>query len=218
MAGVAPNINIMPLKVIDNKVGYTSDVLSAIEYARQRGVQIINCSWGSPFFNQALYDVMAGNPDVLFVCAAGNVNGGQAIYPAAFGLQNILAVSSANNNGRVDGQSSYGDYVSVFAPGVDIYTSTLNDGNEFVSGTSMAAAFVTGAASIYKQYYPEATGTDIAAAIRLSLSYRGTEDPIIPPEADSSAPMLNVGAMLEILPGAELPLEERNLTFRCPMS
>jgi subtilisin family serine protease len=170
------------------------------------------CSWGSPFFNQALYDVMAENPEMLFICAAGNVNGGQPVYPAAFGLQNILAVSSADNNGHVDAQSSYGDYVNLFAPGVNIYTSTLNDGNEFVSGTSMAAAFVTGAASIYKQHYPEATGIDIAAAIRLSLSYRGVEDPITSPEADSNAPMLDVGAMLEILPGAELPLEERNFT------
>lgn len=207
IAGVAPNINIMPLKVIADKVGYTSDVISAIEYAKERNVRIINCSWGSTFYNRALYEVIAENPEMLFVCATGDMNGGQPVYPAAFGLPNILAVSAVDNTGAVDINASYADYVNLYAPGINIYSTSLGNSYEFVSGTSIAAGFVTGAAAIYLQYYPEAIGQDIAAAIRLSVCYRGEDTPIVPAEAGSNAPLLDIGAMLEVLPGEELLFE-----------
>lgn len=204
IAGVAPNIKIMPLKFISDNVGYTSDAINAIEYAKERGVRIINCSWGGNSFNQALYEAIAENPGILFVCAAGNKGGGSPVYPAAFGLPNILAVSSADISGTISPNASYGDYVGVYAPGTNVYTTTLNGAYGYASGTSFSAAFAA-AASIYKQRYPEAIGADMAAAIRLSSAYCGLDEPPAYPETSSNAPMLDISAMLEILPGTGQP-------------
>ncbi|MDR1135725.1 MAG: S8 family serine peptidase, partial [Clostridiales Family XIII bacterium] len=205
IAGAAPNVSIMPLKFIENGAGYTSDALNAIEYAKLNGIRVINCSWGSTFYNRALYEAISDNPHILFVCSAGNIDGGQPIYPAAFGLSNILAVSSADNKGLADINASHGDYVNLYAPGVNIYTAMPDGGYDFVSGTSMSAGFVSAAAAIYLQYYPGALGRDIAAAVRQSVSYRGEDEPVTPIAAGTNAPLLNVGAMLDIPPGAELP-------------
>ena len=148
IAGVSQNAVIVPLKFIENGVGYTSDAIAAIEYAAMIGVKVINCSWGSEYYNPALRAVMEQYSDILFVCAAGNSGGSSFVYPAAFGLPNILSVTSVNNRGELSDFGNFGSLVSIAAPGEDIYTTGANGGYEYISGTSMSAAFVTGAAAV----------------------------------------------------------------------
>ncbi|MEG2377298.1 MAG: S8 family serine peptidase, partial [Clostridia bacterium] len=65
------SVKIMPIKAFSDGAGYTSDVLSAIEYATANGADIINLSFGSTEQNPALAEVIAAS-NALFVCAAGN--------------------------------------------------------------------------------------------------------------------------------------------------
>jgi len=71
IAGVAPQASIIPIKVFNNGIAYTSDIINAIEYAESLGAKIANCSWGSVEYNHALKDAIESS-NMLFVCASGN--------------------------------------------------------------------------------------------------------------------------------------------------
>lgn len=142
-------VKIMPLQVFDEQGAYTSDIIAAIAYAEANGATIANCSFGSGAYNPALEEAMA-NSGMLFVAAAGNGRSDleeQPVYPAAFGLDNIIAVASLNTDSGFSYYSNYSDrVVDIAARGRDV-ESTLPDGEYGLqSGTSMAAGFVTAAA------------------------------------------------------------------------
>lgn len=149
--GVAPNVKILPLKALNYSSGYTSDIIEAINYAKINGVKIINCSFASIQYNPALEEAIASNPDILFVCAAGNYGKPTteiATFPACYDLDNIITVSASNNKGQLSEISSYGDYVDVSAPGVGIYSTIPENQYGFKDGTSCSAAYVSGTAAL----------------------------------------------------------------------
>ncbi|TCM99391.1 RHS repeat-associated protein [Paenibacillus sp. BK033] len=170
--GVAPQVKILPLKFINKGTGYTSDAIAAIEYAKQMGVSIINASFGGPDNNPALKDAIASS-GILFVAAAGNDSNDlntKPIYPAAYNLPNLLSVAAINNKGELASFSNFGNTVDVAAPGVDVLT-TLPDGKyESVSGTSIAAPFVTGTAALVMSKYPDLSASDVAHRISSNVS------------------------------------------------
>ncbi|WP_165755673.1 S8 family serine peptidase, partial [Ruminiclostridium hungatei] len=168
ICGLAPKVKILPLKFINDTYGYTSDAIEAIEYAKALGVKIINCSWGSEYYNPALKEAMK-NSEMLFICAAGNNNEDvliNPIYPACFDLPNVISVTAVDKNGNLAEFSNYGKEVELAAPGVDIL-STLpsSDAYQRLSGTSMSAAYVSGLAALIKSYKPGVSVYDIADAL-----------------------------------------------------
>lgn len=144
------NIVILPIKVFSNGIAYTSDIIEAINYAESMGAKIINCSFGSTSFNPALKETME-NSSALFVCAAGNGRNnldGNPVYPAAFGLDNIISVTSVNDDGGLSYFSNYGaKTVDIAAPGRDIISTIPENKYGENTGSSMSAAFVSGTAA-----------------------------------------------------------------------
>ncbi len=130
IAGVSWNTKIMPLKAGD-ALGQlaTSDIISAIAYARNNGAKIINASFGGPSYSQATYDAInnARNAGILFVAAAGNEtanNDTTPSYPASYNLDNIIAVAATDQNDNLASFSNYGaTTVHVAAPGTNIYST-----------------------------------------------------------------------------------------------
>ncbi len=152
--GMAPQAKILPLKFIGPQGGTLSGALEAMDYARQRGVRIINASWGGDACSKILSDKVAelGRAGVLFVTAAGN--SGHNLenfpeYPAAFLNPLQLTIGSVSTYGGMSDFSNYSRrYVHLFAPGYEI-TSSLPGGQiGAMSGTSMATPFVAGAAAL----------------------------------------------------------------------
>ncbi len=172
IAGVAPNIKLLPLKFMKGEVGYTSDAIEAIEYAKSLGIKIINCSWGSSEFNQALYDEME-NSGILFICAAGNEGkdiSKSGFYPAAYDLPNVISVAALNNQGGLLASSNYGKNVQVGAPGSGIITTAPGNTYEAASGTSIATPFVTGIAALINSIDSNVTAESIALRINNSVT------------------------------------------------
>ncbi|MTI58360.1 S8 family serine peptidase, partial [Geosporobacter ferrireducens] len=156
VAGVAPNIKIMPLKFIHGTTGYTCDAIKAIEYAMKKGVKIINCSFGGSDNNYALKDAMK-NSGILFIAAAGNRGGNtmtHPTYPACFDLPNVLGVASVNNKGVRSRFSGYGPYIDIAAPGEQIMTTLPENKYDLFTGTSASTPHVTGVAALLKSYMP----------------------------------------------------------------
>ncbi len=144
IAGVAPNTMILPLRVLDAKgVGTYSNVAAAIVRATDEGAQIINLSVGGSNPSSLLENAInyAISKQVTVVAAAGNT-GGNVLYPAAYAP--VIAVGSVDANLQRSSFSSYLPQLDTLAPGSNILTTALNQSYKTVSGTSFAAAEVSG--------------------------------------------------------------------------
>ena len=168
IAGVAPEAKILPLKVFQNGVAYTSDIIAAIQYAEKMGAKIVNCSWGSSQNNPALKEAM-DKSKMLFVCAAGNNHEDMNItpvFPAAYDNENIVTVASINSRGILSAFSNYGETViDVAAPGEHIISTFPENQYNSTSGTSMATAFVSGEAALLLSLNNDFNSTDVKQRI-----------------------------------------------------
>lgn len=154
IAGIASNLNIklMILKINGGPkgTGNISNAVEAIKYATRMGAQICNISWGTSKYSESLKNVIEES-DMLFVAAAGNTgsdNDVTPIYPASFGLDNLISVTYVDANGELTKRSNYGSKtVDIAAPGEDIF-STIIGGYISQSGSSMAAPQVSAIAAM----------------------------------------------------------------------
>jgi serine protease len=167
IAGVTWSVQLMPIKFLDaNGSGWLSSAIEALNYAVANGATISNNSWSGGGFDQALVDAIAtaGAMDHLFVVAAGN--GGRdndlfPLYPASYDLPNILTVAATDEFDQLAGFSNYGHTsVDLGAPGVSIVSTVAASGvvgeaggYGTLTGTSMAAPFVTGVAALLRSLH-----------------------------------------------------------------
>lgn len=148
------NIKIMSLKVLGgaDRSGSLSDVIKAIQYAEKNGADICSMSLGTEISSSKLKKVISKS-HMLFLTAAGNgITGGdldvKKIYPAAYQLKNLISVANCTEEGFLHPTSNYGhSTVTLAAMGTDIYSTLTGSRYGKMTGTSMAAAVVTGAAA-----------------------------------------------------------------------
>ncbi len=166
MTGINPRgTSVMVLKVADDKHGLKlSNVLAALRYAENKNVDVINMSLGftddSQIFRSAIHDLK--EKGIYLVAAAGNNAESTKQYPAAY--PEVLSVGSANIDGGRWQTSNFGEWVDINVPGKLL--STLPDNRYGTkSGTSQAAALITGLYSYYKYAYPEMDDATIETAI-----------------------------------------------------
>jgi PKD repeat protein len=170
VCGVAWRVQLMPLKFIaSNGTGDDADAIECINYAIAKGAHLMSNSWGGYGDSPALYDAIrsARNAGILFVAAAGNNNADsdtQPFIPAAFDLDNIVAVASTDSSDNRASDSNYGrETVDLGAPGVNIVSTWNSSTNAYAtdSGTSMACPHVAGALALVKAEFPAETYTQL---------------------------------------------------------
>jgi thermitase len=152
--------------------GSTSDAIAGIDYAVKQGFKIINCSFGSSSKSSSLHDAVdyAQDHNVLLVVAAGNDSENidkHPLYPASYSDSNILAVAASTSDDTLADFSNFGsEAVDVAAPGESIYSTYLGGGYRVLSGTSMAAPYVSGVAALLRKQESDATYGNLRYAIR----------------------------------------------------
>lgn len=153
---LTPSARLMILKYYSLKSKDSENIINtakAIEYAVKMNAQIINYSGGgsSPYLKEFQAIENASKKDILFIAAAGNNNENtddKKYYPANYSINNIISVAATDNEGELVSFSNYGsDTVDIAAPGKLIYSTLPNNSHGFMSGTSQATAFITGAAA-----------------------------------------------------------------------
>lgn len=169
VAGVAWNVKIMPIKTLNaNGQGYVSDSIKAVQYANSMMVPISNNSYGGGDYSSLFADAISQG-DSLFVAASGNDssnNDYQPHYPSNYKSANILSVASTDENDQLSYFSNYGSQtVHIAAPGSNIYSTLPNNRYGYMSGTSMAAPFVTGATAVIIAQEPSLTTAEIIERI-----------------------------------------------------
>ncbi len=181
ITGVAWEVGIVPIKFLSAfGFGTIASATKAVQYATTRGVDIMNNSWGGGGFSQALLEAIeeAKSAGILFVAAAGNSrrnNDVRPSYPASYEVDNIISVAATNNRDRLASFSNYGKRtVHIAAPGEDIYSTLLNGGYGMLSGTSMAAPHVSGAAALILSSYTEEDYTKVRERILESSDRKQT--------------------------------------------
>ncbi|GAB1422628.1 hypothetical protein MASR2M15_28650 [Anaerolineales bacterium] len=145
MAGLVPNVSILPLRVLnDQGLGTYADVASALIYAADAGMDVINLSLGGYSDSALLRDAVAYAlaRDVVIISAAGNTASEQILYPAAY--PDVIAVGSLDSNLEISSFSARGGAIQAYAPGRQIMSLKADGSYAPVSGTSFAAPQVTG--------------------------------------------------------------------------
>lgn len=140
----------------------------AIKYAADHGANIINCSWGSTFFSAYNQEVVnyAINQGCLIVASAGNEaqENNATSYPAAY--PNVFAVSSVDPSDKKSDFSNYGRYVSISAPGNNIYSTGYGNGYSLMYGTSTSSPLVASAAALVKAHFPLLTMLEVGNRLK----------------------------------------------------
>jgi hypothetical protein len=148
LTGTAPAARILAIRAFA-PTG-TSDestslaILKSVDWAVANGARVINMSFAGPQDpEQSLVLAAAAKKGVVLVAAAGNAGPkSPPLYPAAD--PNVIAVTATDPDDKLFGQSNRGRYIAVAAPGVDIVAPAPSGTYQFTTGTSVAAAQVSG--------------------------------------------------------------------------
>lgn len=175
--GIADNVKILPIRAVPNGDERDKDIANAIIYAVDNGAKIINMSFGKSFSpeKEAVDKAVkyAERKGVLLIHAAGN-DGDNIDVDKNFPTKKYLDGKEAKNWIEV-GASAYGadenfvgDFsnygkkmVSLFAPGVDVYSTVPNNKYKNESGTSMASPSTAGVAALLWSYFPELSALQV---------------------------------------------------------
>ncbi len=179
MDGVANNVQILVVRAVPDGDENDKDVALGIRYAVDNGAKVLNTSFGKYYspHPEWVWDALkyAASKDVLIVNAAGNEGenlDGIQVYPNDQTVENPTEVSNSfitigALNYKYGGElvadfSNYGkSNVDVFAPGVQIWSTTPLNTYKFLQGTSMASPEVAGVAAMIRSYYPKLSAKQV---------------------------------------------------------
>ena len=148
IVAIAPECQLLNIKVAEDMGRCEASVVaSGIMWAVEQGALVINvslCTKPSPDLEEAVN--YAWNQGAIVVAAAGNEGTSMPVYPAYY--TNCLAVAATNEKDSLALLSSNGDWVDVAAPGFNIHSELPQNRYGYKSGTSSAAAHVSGVATL----------------------------------------------------------------------
>jgi subtilisin family serine protease len=164
LMGAAPQARILAVQAFAAKepVGATDKAAEAttynsnrgIDWAISRGARVINMSFAGP--RDPSIEQRLGNArrqGVVLIAAAGN-DGPKSppLFPAAYG--DVIAVTATDADDKLFSGANQGRHIAVAAPGVDILLPTPDAGYQVTTGTSFAAAEVSGIVALMLERQP----------------------------------------------------------------
>jgi subtilisin family serine protease len=171
MIGIAPNAKLIsvrafaPEKLGSAPITTVFALMRAVDEAFVAGARIFNMSFAGAE-NQLFIDIIddAYGRGAIFVAAAGNEGpNAPPAYPAAH--DKVIAITATDESDEIFEGANRGGYVLAAAPGVEIFAPVTNNGFDFLSGTSFAAAHVTGVIALLMERNPKLTAENIRSVL-----------------------------------------------------
>lgn len=158
LTGVAPRARILAVRAFDptdtGAEGTTFNILKGLEWASGKGARVINMSFAGPrdpIMTRAL--AAAHKKGIVLIAAAGNAGPkSPPLFPAADA--NVIAVTATDAQDRLFPRANRGNHVAIAAPGVDVVLPTPGGSYQMATGTSFAAALVSGIAALILEREP----------------------------------------------------------------
>jgi subtilisin family serine protease len=183
LRGVAPDASLLNVRAFapagsdGAHAATTMSLLRGMEWALARGARVLNMSFTGP--KDALLElgiITAGDRGAIIVAAAGN-GGANApfAYPAAYAP--VIAVTAIDVADRRYREANEGRYIAVAAPGVDILTASTDHAYRLQSGTSFAAAHVSGIIALMLERDPALTASAARRALMATATDLGPPGP-----------------------------------------
>ena len=196
VAGVSPDVVIIPAKFLGPLGGTTADAIRAVDYftdlkiRHNLNIVAINNSWTGGGYSQALLDAIgrAAAQHILFIAAAGNGgpdhvaddNDSVPSYPSSYdttqaaGYDSVISVTATDASDLLPTWANFGARsVDLAAPGATILSTSPQNGYSYMSGTSMAAPHVTGAVAL-AHAARGLTGTALRTALLQTVDARAS--------------------------------------------
>ena len=158
--------------------GTADDVAACVTWAARKGAKVISMSLGGPDSRPVHAAIRAawaggGAAGSLIVASAGNDGPSQISYPAGYSeVVSVAAIGRDRHRARFS--DTNGD-VEIAAPGVDILSLKAGGGYLRMSGTSMAAPHVAGAAALLWATAPRLTAAGVRRLLDRSVSDLGSK-------------------------------------------
>ncbi|MFQ5626279.1 MAG: S8 family serine peptidase, partial [Methyloligellaceae bacterium] len=179
--GVAPSANLLAVRAFSMHPVYNRPVTSsmillrALDWSFANKARIFNLSFTGPYdplVKKALE--RAYENGVVLVAAAGN-GGPKALpaYPAAY--KQVIAITALDHKDKLYAHANRGSYVTAAAPGVDVLVPALKKSYRYSSGTSLAAAHISGLIALLLEHHPQASASDVLDAVVSSAHDLGPE-------------------------------------------
>ena len=184
--GIAPKVKLIPVAVLNEKgSGDIQAIVNGINWCIDNHVDVINMSLGIQpvVVLRELHDIIKKATDngITIICAAGNESG-PVDLPAAY--TETIAVAAIDKKKKRAYFSNIGRAVDFCTPGVDIFSTYLNNSYALLSGTSMASPVLTGVAALiiskHRKHGKELTPQEVKehiARITIDLGIPG-DDPL----------------------------------------
>ncbi|UII24442.1 S8 family serine peptidase [Fulvivirga maritima] len=170
IAGVGFNTKFLPIKIYRSGSGSFYQGYEAIALAADLGCKVINLSWGDPGtyskYGQDIINYAVLEKDAAVIAAAGNTPAELDFYPASF--DNVLSVSSTNNNDQKATFATFSNYVDIVAPGQAIYTTSMNDDYQHINGTSLSSPIVAAAVALVRSRFPQFNAIQAMEKVRVT--------------------------------------------------
>lgn len=178
--GVASDAEIYSVKVLNYAgKGDLMDIIEGMDWAINKGVDIINVSLGTKVDSATLKAKVdeAEAKGIIVVAASGNSGDYNMTYPAKY--DNVVAVGATDQNNNLASFSSRGSQLDVVAPGAGVVSTYLGDMYANGNGTSQAAPYVTGLLALLSQQYPDKSANELVQMLydnALDLGSKGKDD------------------------------------------
>jgi hypothetical protein len=184
LMGIAPEAKILAIQAFSGTTrqspeATTKQILAGLDWAVRKGARVINMSFAGPYDPMlALAMKNAHAKGVVLIAASGNLGPkSPPLYPAAD--PNVIAVTAVDENDRLFAQAVRGPHVAVAAPGVDVMVPAPEETYQLTTGTSVAAAHVSGVAALLIERHPNvdaATILEVLTSTAQKLNPKGRDD------------------------------------------
>jgi subtilisin family serine protease len=177
LEGIAPDVVLLAARAFDdNSKGTSFAIYKSLQWAADGGARVINMSFAGPS-DPTLHRLLAAasGKGIVLVAAAGNSGPKSApLYPGAD--PDVIAVTATDNNDDLFDLANRGQYIAVAAPGVQILALAPSDSYTVATGTSIAAAHVSGVAALLLQHDPGLKPGDVRSILAATAKPLGVAD------------------------------------------